>query len=220
MHERLKAIRKALNVKQYALADKLGITSNFLSELERGNRNIFSTVLLALDKIGVNLHWLITGQGEMFLTNSEIPLFQEKELNGKRHPILKEFQEIADIKNRFKLVRKTLELSQKDLGKKLGISENFVSAIEYGNKTVPPKIFPHLIELNVNLNWLLFGKGEMFTDGKKTLVNIADPTGTLSEAVKLLSALPEEKQIECIGYIKDKKLLLELQEKLRKDATF
>ena len=76
MHERLKAIRKALNVKQYALADKLGITSNFLSELERGNRNIFSTVLLALDKIGVNLHWLITGQGEMFLTNSEIPLFQ------------------------------------------------------------------------------------------------------------------------------------------------
>ena len=85
---------------------------------------------------------------------------------------------------------------------------------------MPPKIFPHLIELNVNLNWLLFGKGEMFTDGKKTLVNIADPTGTLSEAVKLLSALPEEKQIECIGYIKDKKLLLELQEKLRKDATF
>ena len=51
---------------------------------------------------------------------------------------------------------------------------------------------------------------------EKPLVNISDPSGTLSLAVKLLSELPEEQQKDCLHFIQDKKLLLDLLHRVEK----
>lgn len=71
MQERLKIIRKTLNLKQGAFAEKLGITQAYLSEIEKGKKSISATVLLSLDALGINLHWFITGNGGMFFVENE-----------------------------------------------------------------------------------------------------------------------------------------------------
>lgn len=115
MQERLKIIRKTLNLKQGAFAEKLGITQAYLSEIEKGKKSVSATVLLSLDALRINLHWFITGRGEMFFTE---------------------------------------------------------------------------IDHNQNSN--------------------------IATAIQLLSALPEDKQKECINFIQERKLLLDLQEQGKK----
>lgn len=218
MHNRLKTIRKTLNLKQGAFAEKLGILPNSLSGIERGTRNFTVQLLLALDKFGVNLHWLISGSGSMFLPENEIPEFQKKDMKKEKNIIMKEFQNDAAIKDRVKLIRKTLNLDYRHFSSKIGISSYLASKIESGEKNLPPKTFPKLLDLGINLDWLFFGKGEMFKS--ESLVNIPDPKGEFSEVIQLLSKLPEERQKECLNFIQERKLLIELQEKLGKNASF
>ena len=121
----------------------------------------------------------------------------------------------SELHSRLKAIRKTLNLNQDKFAKKLGISQNFLSSIERSDRGISSTVIVALDKIGVNLHWLLSGKGEMFlTDTDE----ITDSNGHISEAVKLLSELPEEKQKECIGYIKDKKLLLELQKQVENNA--
>jgi len=67
------------------------------------------------------------------------------------------------IGKRFRLIREKIGITQSDLGEKLGIQFQHVSKYERG-ETVPT--WENLIKLNelyeVNINWLLTGKGKMF----------------------------------------------------------
>lgn len=69
-HERLKTLRKILNLNQDKFSKKLGISQTYCSDIERGTKGLSSTVFISLDKLGINLHWFITGQGEMFNSSS------------------------------------------------------------------------------------------------------------------------------------------------------
>ena len=80
MHERLKAIRKTLGLKQGKFAEQLGIAQTYLSDIEHGRKGFPATLLMALDKENVNLHWLLTGEGEMFYS-PDFPL--ESDLSEK-----------------------------------------------------------------------------------------------------------------------------------------
>ena len=67
MNERIKMIRKALNMTQEQLAQRLGIGKAALSMIETGktglssrNRNIL------IQELNVNPEWLESGKGEMF----------------------------------------------------------------------------------------------------------------------------------------------------------
>lgn len=71
--------------------------------------------------------------------------------------------EVMIIKNRFKELRKALNLSQDDFAAKLGMTRGAITNIEV--KGIEPK--PLFIDLvcntyNVNKDWLLTGEGEMF----------------------------------------------------------
>ena len=70
--ERLKALRKALNIKQGDFASKISTTQGHISDIENGRKNLSDRTikLICLENWNgktVNSEWLRTGEGEMFL---------------------------------------------------------------------------------------------------------------------------------------------------------
>lgn len=67
------------------------------------------------------------------------------------------------INQRFKEIRIALNLTQKEYGEKLNIKPNTVAVIESGRRSVTQEAAVTLsITFDVNLDWLLYGKGDMF----------------------------------------------------------
>lgn len=67
MNNRIKEIRKKLNLSQDAFGKRLGITGASVSRLESGDREPSDqTVLSMCREFGVNEIWLRTGEGEPF----------------------------------------------------------------------------------------------------------------------------------------------------------
>lgn len=67
--------------------------------------------------------------------------------------------------NRIKQIRKALNLTQDEFGKRIGYTRGAVTNIEL-KKVEPKPLMIDLIcrEFNVNENWLRTGEGEMFND--------------------------------------------------------
>lgn len=69
----------------------------------------------------------------------------------------------TDIGSRLRIVRKEFGFQQGDFAEKLGVLQNALSQYENGNRKVPDEIMHKLVDVfEVNINWLLTGKGEMF----------------------------------------------------------
>lgn len=67
MNERIRALIKALKIKQAEFAQRLGVSRPFVSELCSGAKNPSDrTISDICREFGVNEHWLRTGEGEMF----------------------------------------------------------------------------------------------------------------------------------------------------------
>lgn len=67
------------------------------------------------------------------------------------------------ISERFKKIRKAKNLTQQDLGSILDVSKQAIANIESGHNKPSIEIISKLIEnLNVNANWLIVGKDNMF----------------------------------------------------------
>ncbi len=100
IHERFKELRKYLKMTQTEFGEQLGKTMRTIQEYERANRAITDGVLLNLqEKFNVNIDWMRTGQGSMFLSEKK----EEKENKNKRYEFLNrmldEFsdEELAEI---------------------------------------------------------------------------------------------------------------------------
>lgn len=64
---RLIELRKTLGIKQYQLAEKLGVTNTAVCAWEGNRRNIPESMLLSICReYHVNYFWLTAGEGEMF----------------------------------------------------------------------------------------------------------------------------------------------------------
>ncbi len=69
---RLRLLREALNLSQAKLAKKLKVSQGAISKWESGERDVPTSILIELKKeFGVNLNWLLSGEGEMFSASSE-----------------------------------------------------------------------------------------------------------------------------------------------------
>jgi SOS-response transcriptional repressor LexA len=69
--DRLRLLRTILGGgNQTQFAEKLGVTQTSLSKYENGTVDIPDEVKVKISELGINLHWLITGNGEMFLTKT------------------------------------------------------------------------------------------------------------------------------------------------------
>lgn len=72
MNERLKNLRKALNLTQQEFADKIGIARGNIGAYEVGkNAPSDAVISLICREFNVNEHWLRDGTGEMFVQMSE-----------------------------------------------------------------------------------------------------------------------------------------------------
>lgn len=74
--ERLKFLRKALNIKQGDFAKKISTTQGHISDIENGRKNLSDRTikLICLENWNgktVNESWLLKGTGDMFLKDSE-----------------------------------------------------------------------------------------------------------------------------------------------------
>ena len=71
VNERLKKLRKALDLTQQEFADRIGIKRNTMGQYEIGRNEPIDAVVMAICKeFKVNEEWLRTGQGEMFIKQS------------------------------------------------------------------------------------------------------------------------------------------------------
>ena len=69
-----------------------------------------------------------------------------------------------EVRKRIKQVRQALDLSQRDFAKRIYISQTLLGDIELGNRNVNDRTIQLIsTEFNVNKDWLLTGKGEMFS---------------------------------------------------------
>lgn len=84
------------------------------------------------------------------------------------------------ITNRLRQLRKSLDLTQQNMGKLCGISKSAYSMIENGRSKLTMRNRALIIDaLNVNESWLDTGTGDMFISGRKP-----------SKSLNLVSNLP------------------------------
>lgn len=99
------------------------------------------------------------------------------------------------MKNRFKELRKELNVTQQEFADKLKISRNFVAQIEMGSKVPSDRTIDDVCrEFGVSEEWLRTGKGNMFVPGikdKQISAMLADvmKSGEDSFRHRLVSAL-------------------------------
>ena len=99
------------------------------------------------------------------------------------------------MKDRFKELRKELNVTQQEFADKLKISRNFVAQIEMGSKVPSDRTIDDVCrEFNVNEEWLRTRNGDMFIPGikdKQISAMLADvmKSGEDSFRHRLVSAL-------------------------------
>lgn len=70
VNERLKCLRKKLNLSQTAFGEKVEIAQGHMTNIETGRRELTEkNIKLICIVFNVNEHWLRTGEGEMFIEN-------------------------------------------------------------------------------------------------------------------------------------------------------
>lgn len=63
--DRLKSIRKSRGFSQETFSGSLGVSLRSYQNYESGRHPIPSGLLCSLAEIGINIHWLLTGDGKM-----------------------------------------------------------------------------------------------------------------------------------------------------------
>lgn len=71
MKERIRKLRRSLDMTQQEFADRIGIKRNTIANYETGrNDPVDSVVSLICREFNVNENWLRTGEGDMFIERS------------------------------------------------------------------------------------------------------------------------------------------------------
>lgn len=70
--ERVKEIRKGLNLTLEKFGERVGVTKQTVSRIENGVNNLTDQMALAICRtFSVNEHWLRTGEGEPYIKGSD-----------------------------------------------------------------------------------------------------------------------------------------------------
>lgn len=108
------------------------------------------------------------------------------------------------IGERIRMIRKKLDLSQDEFGKKIGLTRGAITNAELGRAAIKPLFIEHICDtFRVNEKWITTGEGEMFIEldpdeeFAKLMVEIqASNDEFIMNALKAYWELPEEhKQI-------------------------
>ncbi len=106
MNERVRKVRKELNLTMEKFGSKLGVTRTAISNIESGNRSVTEQMFkLICSEFNVNEEWLRTGTGDMF-----VEIDKENQLMTWAGNVLKD--ESDSFKKRF--VNMLMELDESD----------------------------------------------------------------------------------------------------------
>lgn len=80
------------------------------------------------------------------------------------------------MKENFKILRKSLRLTQREFAEKLNLSQNFIAQIESGSKIPSDRTVADICRVfSVNESWLRSGSGQMFNLAEdRTAAIVAD----------------------------------------------
>ena len=124
MNERIKELRKNLNLTLEKFGKRLGVTKVTISNIENGNRNLTEQMLISICReFNVNENWLRNGEGEMF---NSVPNSTMEQLRNEFH--LDEFS--------FNLVYEYLKLPEEKRNVVRELFQNAISA-EQTSTNVP-----------------------------------------------------------------------------------
>lgn len=128
MNERIKKLRKALDLTQQAFADRIGSKRTTIAKYETAT-NIPSSAVIALicREFNVNEVWLRTGDGEMFAQQSK-----EDELTTAVNRLLS--GESSEFKRRLILVLSKLDIKEWEI---LERRLNEITNARVGAKSIP-----------------------------------------------------------------------------------
>lgn len=113
MNERIRKIRKTLDLTQQKFAEKIGVKQNTVAQYEMGrNVPIDSVVNLICKEFNISEKWLRTGEGSMFLPadrNTDIAKLTKQLLN----------EEDDSFKNRFVSMLANLSVEEWEILEKI-----------------------------------------------------------------------------------------------------
>lgn len=76
------------------------------------------------------------------------------------------------MNDRIKEVRKALDLSQEEFGKRLGVSRGVIVNMELNRAEIKPLFIEHLCSMfSINKHWLETGRGQMFIETEETIIS-------------------------------------------------
>lgn len=97
MNERVKVLRKSLNLTLEKFGEQISMKKNSLSQIESGKNSLTErNVILICETFNVNEQWLRTGEGEMFREKTE-----EEEISSYLGKLLSGSNVNADFQKRF-----------------------------------------------------------------------------------------------------------------------
>lgn len=94
---------------------------------------------------------------------------------------------------RIKELRKKLNISQKEFGEKIGVTDTSISKIEKGERNPSEQTIKSICrEFNVSIMWLKEGLGDMFTNLPETLLDeLADEYNLSDIQIKIVKKFLE-----------------------------
>jgi len=93
--DRIRQLRQALSLTQGKFADRIGISTSYVAEIELGNKTANDrTLRLISTEFNVDEHWIRTGEGEMYYDEAEMNIAKLTSLFKSLSP---KFQECALI---------------------------------------------------------------------------------------------------------------------------
>lgn len=99
------------------------------------------------------------------------------------------------MKDRLKLLRKTLNKKQREIADRLGVAPGVVGAWESGsNKPGKARVYQICKEFNVRREWLENGEGEMF----EPVESLSEDEIFVKKVKELIEALPESQRELCL----------------------
>ena len=116
-------------------------------------------------------------------------------------------KEVNTTNTRIKKLRKTLDLTQREFGERIGMKANTVTMIEKGRGTSEQTIKAICREFRVNEEWLRTGAGEMFLPPPRDMIDELIEEYGLPPEVRPMTekfiALTPEKQQAVIEYVRE-----------------
>lgn len=112
------------------------------------------------------------------------------------------YKSMPKLSERLQYLRKILNLSQADLAEKAGTTQQAIQQAEKGIARQPRYLHRLAQELDVPINWLIFGEEETEKIDKKAVKNNAGLNDKSSDVLDSFFSMPE----------KDQKLIYELMQ--------